>query len=266
MASQRRHNRPRKARGRFRGLYRILAILAALAALTAACVVFFRVQTVRVEGSGRYTPEDILQVSGIRQGDYLALLNTTRITRQLRAELPYLEYSVIRRVLPDTVVIVVEESAVSAAVQSQGQWWLINGSGKLLETVPPEVAAQYPTLSGVELLTPTVGVRAMVAQEEENRWSCAMALLSALADRGEQARLNSLDCGTPGVFTVGWDGRYTLLLPTTVEYQPVTSERFRYFLNLLDDALPQLENEGHDLVDFTLWESTGRIYARHSET
>ena len=40
MASQRRHNRRRKTKGRFRALYQVLSILLILIAVTAGCIVF----------------------------------------------------------------------------------------------------------------------------------------------------------------------------------------------------------------------------------
>jgi len=247
------------------GLYRVVAVLLALAAITAGCVVFFRVRTIRVEGSARYSPEEVIAASGLEEGSYLALLDTMRMTRQIRAQLPYVERASIRRQLPDTVVITVEESAVAAAIKSQNQWWLVNGAGKLLETATPEQAAGHTLLTGLELLSPEPGLPAMVAEEEASRWDCAMALFSTLEERGDLEKLNSLDCGSAGQFTAVYNARYTLLLPTTVGYEPTTEENFKHFFTLLDQALPQLEQGGQNLVDFTLWESTGRIYARYAE-
>lgn len=265
MAAQRRHNRRRKARGRFRGLYRLLSIFLILAAVTAACIVFFRVQTVRVEGCIRYTSQDVIRVSGIKAGDYLALLDQARISRQIRAELPYIERASVRRSLPDTVVITVEESLAAAALQFQDQWWLVNSAGKLLEPVTEARLGSYPVISGVELLTPAAGISAVVAEEDENRWGCALALLTALEERGELSKLNSLDCGEGTTFSVRYSEQYTLLLPTTIAYEPITAEQFRYFFSLLDGAMPELLESGRDLVDFTSWEATGRIFARHSK-
>lgn len=262
MAERRRHNR-RKKRGRMGGLYRVIAVLLVLAAVGAGCVVFFRVRTVQVEGAVRYMPEEIVAASGVEEGSYLALLDTVSMARQIRAKLPYVERAAIRRVLPDGVVITVEESAVAAAVNSQGQWWLVNSAGKLLEPVDEAGAEGHPKLTGVELITPASGMNAIVNQEEENRWSSALELLRALDARGELAKLSGVDCSTAGSLTVQYGERYTLLFPTSVEYQRVTQEQFAYFLDLLDQAMPQLEEGGQNLVDFTLWESTGRIHARY---
>lgn len=247
------------------GLYRVVAVILALTAITAGCIVFFRVRTIQVEGSVRYTPEDVIAASGLKEGSYLALLDTVTMTRQIRARLPYVERSAVQRVLPDRVVITVEESAVAAAVESQGQWWLVNSAGKLLESVDENGVQGYARLTGIELLTPAPGMTAMVAEEAANRWDSALELMRALEARGELSKLSAVDCTQAGSFTVLYDGRFTLLLPTLVEYQRVTQDRFEYFLTLLDQAMPKLEEGGQNLVDFTLWETTGRIYARYSD-
>lgn len=265
MADRRRYNRRRRVRGRFRGLYRFAVVLLAFAAVLAGCIVFFRVRTVRVEGMSRYTTEEVAAVSGVEEGSYLALLDTARAARQIRSQLPYVERASVRRILPDTVVITVEECSVAIAVQDKSQWWLVNDAGKLLEAVTGQEAAGHPQLTGIELLMPAAGMSVVVSEEEENRWSCALDLLRTLEDRGDLSKLNSLDCSAPGEFTLRYDGRYTLLLPTTVAYEPTTQSEFSHFFALLDEALPELEGGEQDLVDFTLWESTGRIYARRSK-
>lgn len=263
MSDRRRHNR-RRNRGRMGGIYRVAAVILALAAVAAGCIVFFRVRTIRVEGAVRYAPEEVIAASGLKEGSYLALLDTVTMTRQIRAGLPYVERASVQRLLPDTVVITVEESTVAAAVRTQGQWWLVNGAGKLLETVDDSGAEGRPQLTGIDLITPSPGMTAMVAEEEENRWNSALELLRALDARQELSKVSSVDCSTPGSFTLLYDGRFTLLLPTSVKYQRVTQEQFEYFFTLLDQSMPQLEQGGQNLVDFTLWESTGRIYARYS--
>lgn len=263
MAGRRRHNR-RRERRRTGGLYRVIVVLLALAAITAGCIVFFRVRTIEVEGSARYTPEEVVAASGLKEGSYLALLDTVTMTRQIRAQLPYVERAGIRRMLPDTVIITVEESTAVAAVAYQGQWWLVNSAGKLLETVDDSGAQGHPQLTGIELLTPEPGMTAMVSEEEQKRWDGALELVRALEGRGELSKLASVDCSAAGSLTARYGDGLTLLLPTLVEYQRVTGERIEYFLTLLDQAMPKLEEGGQDLVDFTLWESTGRIYARYS--
>lgn len=261
MASQRRHNRRRKTKGRFRALYQVLSILLILIAVTAGCIVFFRVNTITVEGNQKYTQEDIIAASGIQSGDFLAVLNTSRSARLLRTGLPYVEAVSIRRTLPDGVVIRVEECAVAAAVQSDGDWWLINSAGKLLENVSAAQAETHAELTGIELLAPEVGSTAVVAEEDSVRWSAALDFLATLDERGDLDKLDSLECGTPGTFTAQYDGRYTLLLPTAFSKEESSYGRL---MSLLDEFYPTLEEGDQTVVDFTLWEDTGKIFNRRS--
>ena len=88
MARQRRHVSRRGRRGRFRGLYRVLSVLAVAVALVVACVVFFRVNEVTVSGNQRYTALQIVEASGIKLGDNLITLSKSRVAGNLIAKLP----------------------------------------------------------------------------------------------------------------------------------------------------------------------------------
>lgn len=261
MASQRRHNRRRKTKGRFRALYQVLSILLILIAVTAGCIVFFRVNTITVEGNQKYTQEDIIAASGIQNGDFLAVLNTSRSARLIRTGLPYIEAVSIRRTLPDGVVIpgggvcrggggterrglVADQQRRKAAGERQrGQ------------------AETHAELTGIELLAPEVGSTAVVAEEDSVRWSAALDFLATLDERGDLDKLDSLECGTPGTFTAQYDGRYTLLLPTAFSKEESSYGRL---MSLLDEFYPTLEEGDQTVVDFTLWEDTGKIFNRRS--
>ena len=97
----------RRNRGRFGPLFKLLCVLAVIVALTGGATVFFRVETVMVTGSQRYTQEEIIAASGIQVGDNLYALNKVRIDRNIRTQLPYVGELSINRALPSTIVITV---------------------------------------------------------------------------------------------------------------------------------------------------------------
>lgn len=263
MARQRRHNRRRKAGGRFRGLYLCLCALLVLGALFLACVVFFRVQIIQVEGQNRYTQEEIVQASGMKVGDDMLFLDQYRIQRQIRSQLPYVESVRLQRVFPDRVVITVAECHPAAALEEGESWWLVNSSGKLLESVsqPPDGC---PVIDGITLLTPEAGIRALVSEDEQTRWNCALALLTALENREQLSHISRLSCAA-GILTVRYSEAYTLLFPSTIKYASVDVDQFTHFLAVLDEVLDRLDEGEADLIDFTLWESTGQIFTRKSK-
>lgn len=113
MAQERRHkSRSRRRRGRFGFFYKLLSVLLVAAALTTACVVFFRVNNITVIGNSRYTVQEVIEASGIQQGDNLITLSPSRVAARIRLRLPYVSSVSIRRALPDTVVLEIEDACL----------------------------------------------------------------------------------------------------------------------------------------------------------
>ena len=88
MAARRNRHGRRRNRGRFGFLYKLLSALLIFAALLVGCVVFFRVNTVVVSGNSRYAEAEVIQSSGVEQGDNLFALNKYQISRQIYTQLP----------------------------------------------------------------------------------------------------------------------------------------------------------------------------------
>lgn len=259
MAAQRRHNRSRRsrrARGRFRALYQLLAAAAVLIAVAAGCIVFFRAETITVSGNSRYSADEVIAAAGVEQGDYLATLDKNRIARQIRSTLPYVETVSIRRVLPDTVLITVQESAAAAAVQAEGNWWLVNCAGKLLETVPSP--GSRPVLTGLTPVAPAAGSMAVLPEEDAIRWGYAMDFLRALEEREMLGGLTSLDCSSAGSFTAEYGGRFTLIFPSTGDF----GEYLAMFSRAVEEELEESET---GVFDFTHYDTTGKVYFRHDK-
>ena len=73
--ARRRHSNRRRRRGNFGFLYKLLSVLVICAAVVMALTLFFRVDTIEVTGTERYTEKDVIEASGIQLGDNLFLLN-----------------------------------------------------------------------------------------------------------------------------------------------------------------------------------------------
>ena len=84
--ARRRGSARRRRRGSGGFLYKLLSVLLICGCLVAALTLFFRVDTVVITGEKRYTEAEIREVSGVKDGDNLFLLNTLiqgqRITRR----------------------------------------------------------------------------------------------------------------------------------------------------------------------------------------
>ena len=117
MAQHQRKHQRRHRRFRFTKLYGVLSALVILAAVIGGCIVFFKVDTIHVEGNERYTADQIVEAAGVRQGDNMYLLNKFKMIDQIKEKLTYVDDVTIRRKLPNTLNITVDEYTVAAAVQ-----------------------------------------------------------------------------------------------------------------------------------------------------
>ena len=88
----------------------IFIIAAAIVLLVLVLTLFLKVKTVEAVGSILYSPEEIIEASGIEQGENIITLGSGNIEERLRNELPAIEKVRIRKKLPSTVVLEIEET------------------------------------------------------------------------------------------------------------------------------------------------------------
>ena len=253
MARQRRHSRPSRRRGRFSGLYKVLSILLVAAAIIVACVVFFRVNSIEVEGNVRYTAQEIADASGVNTGDNLIALPAGRVSALIRAQLPYVEGVTIQRAYPDGLVIRVTERVAAASVDSAEGRWLISSQGKLLEK--DNGAVRVIQITGMTAVGPYAGGMIQVDETETLTLDYVKELLGVLESHGMLDQCTALDCLSATSMTLNY-GIYRLKLPRGGEYE--------YSIQLAQSALTRGLDEGKiqegqsGLLDLTI--ADGKAY------
>ena len=147
--ARRRGSARRRRRGGSGFLYKLLSVLLICGCLVAAITLFFRVDTVVITGEKRYTEAEIREVSGVKGGDNLFLLNKYQVIRNIAEALPYveLEETRVQRKLPDTLLIEIKECGDPLAWAQDGTVWLVSpparswSSGTRWGIIPPLMAA-----------------------------------------------------------------------------------------------------------------------------
>lgn len=215
MARQRRHSRPKRRRGRFGGIYKVLSVLLIAAAVIVACVVFFRVNTIEVVGNVRYTAEEIIEASGVKAGDNLIALAGGRVSASIRTQLPYVEGVALQRAYPDGLVIRVTERVAAASVDSAEGRWLISTQGKLLEKDNGTI--QTIQIDGLTAVGPYAGGMLQTIEEEGLTLDYVKQLLNALEGHGILLECTALDCAAATSMTLDY-GIYRLKLPRGGDY------------------------------------------------
>lgn len=232
MARQRRHSTRRRRRGRFGGLYRLLSVAAVIAAIIVACVVFFRINVISVQGNSRYTAAEIVEASGLQTGDNLIALPKSRIASLIRSQLPYVESVSIQRILPDEVRLTVRERVAAASVDSGEGRWLISAQGKLLEQAGGE---KVVAVTGLSALAPYAGGMVQVDEDSSATLEYVLALLTELEKKGMLSSCTALDCSAATSMTLTYD-IYKVKLPRRSDYEKL----LKLLLAALDsEQIPQ---------------------------
>ena len=216
MARRRRNKRYR--RGRLTVFLRFLSFLLICAAIVTALILFFKVDTLEVEGNDRYSEEEILEITGIEYGQNLFLLDRQAIAEKITGQLPYIQSVKIRRKLPDTIVIEVAESTAAAAVLSDGEAWLISPKGKLLERVTAAEGEGYLQVTGCTLLLPTEGSTMEFPNDGHITEEQLLALLQALSDRDMTGEAEEIDCSGEEFLVLRYAGRFDVQIPYDADY------------------------------------------------
>lgn len=219
----------RYRRGRFQALTRLLCLALMLGAVAAALTIFFKAETVTVEGNLRYTQDEILAASGIETGDNLFLLNKVAAAQRIYRALPYVESVSIRRGLPSSLFITVTECRAAAAVgDGAGGYWFISTKGKLLEQsgVRPE------GLTLVQGAAAQEGVSGGALRfEDEALCTALLTLLDAAQQQGVLAGLGRVDLSDATRLRFSYLNRFTVELPWDSDY----SRRLRYLLRTVEE-------------------------------
>ena len=95
-------------------------------AIVAALSLFFKADQIFVTGASRYSQQQVLQASGIRQGGNLFLLNKHQAAAAITDQLPYVESVRIRRQLPNALRIEITEDSPAVEIYNEdgkvGEW------------------------------------------------------------------------------------------------------------------------------------------------
>lgn len=237
MAAARGNRKRKRRRGRFAFLFRLLCVLALAAAVFFGATVFFQVGEITVSGNNHYDQEQVIRASGIKVGDNLYRMNKFEVRDAILEELPYVEDVLIRRSLPDTIVITVTEWAAVARIEvpertaagnddgdgGEGeetplsfqeiadQPWLISVGGKLLEVAPED--SRVISVTGITPLGPQPGTMLAVPQDEQVRLEYLLLLLRSLEEQEMLGKVQRISMESDFWLTMRYDGRFDVKIP-----------------------------------------------------
>ncbi len=126
----RRRRRRRRSGG---GFYYFLAVFLTAIGILICINVFCKVEYIEIEGLTKYAPQLVIDGCGIYEGDKLFRIKRDEVEKRLTDEFAYIESVRVKRKLPSTVVLVIEQCEPAACFRDENGYSLINTRGRLLE-------------------------------------------------------------------------------------------------------------------------------------
>lgn len=150
--------RRKRRRKRNRALYYILALIVIVAAgAILSTTVFFQIETITVEGTQRYSAEQIAQYGGVQIGDNLFRINLDQIEEQAVEGCTTLDSIQVRRSLPNTLVFICQEAEAKYGIVGGDQIYILSSAGRIidvtqrLDNYPDLVLLSGPDITGLNI-------------------------------------------------------------------------------------------------------------------
>ena len=250
---------------RDRLIVQLITVTAVVLAIVMGLSVFFKVETITVTGADTYSAWAVREASGISEGDKLLTFSKIRAASQIMANLPYVKGVRIGIKLPDTVNIMIEEESVVYAIKSSdGQWWMMDSDGRVVEQANNAKAATATQVLGVTLEAPAVnqkGIATEMTPSETNelgelipvtttgaqRLTAALQILKALENNDIVGEAASVDVTSTEDIILWYGTRYQVNLGDT--------SRLDYKVDCMNDAILQMSDYQSGVLDisFTIW-------------
>lgn len=216
------------------GFYILLFLIVVAAAVVLSLTVLFKINSVSVTGTSRYTEAQIVQASGIRNGDNLFLIKTGDSAAKIRQQLPYLGKVTVSRAFPTGVKISVEETSEWGAVPFEDGYAILGEDGTVLErTATPSKSCMQ--LKGIALKQAQVGFHAQFS--DATREGVFRTVMAALEKSGLGKQITAADFTKSTKILLTYENRVVLNLgePTDLDY------KFKFADSLLKNNIKKTE-------------------------
>lgn len=218
MTPQRRADtRKRRRRHALILFYIITFIIVIAAAVAVSLTVLFKIDTIQVTGTSRYSAEEIIKATGIQKGENLFLAKTKEASAAVAQKMPYIASAKVTRRLPAQISVQVKAEIVSGAILYQGKYAIVSATGKVLE-LTAKMPQNCPSIKGLELTKAEVGK--MIVYKQASQQTTFNSLTLAISDN-KLDKITSIDMSLPSKILIIYDNRITMNLgpPSDFDYK-----------------------------------------------
>lgn len=224
-----------------------IAGLCVLAVIVGLCVCLFTpifgVSEIYVEGNSAITAEEIVQVSGIKNGQNIFRINTKRIEENLE-KMVYVDDAEIVRKFPARIKIALKESTNDIIIDTPTEFVVTTVDGKVLFKTVDVTELPIPIVKGINVAEAEPGKIIVPADEEKSIQN--MQYIKSFFGSAYWAEIDEFDVSDPSNFMM------IMRSGMRVTYGQIeTLESLERKVKMLDAIIPQVKVTERSYLDLT---------------
>lgn len=235
--------RRRKIFAIYSSMVMVILVIAAFLCLT----VFFKIDSISVEGKTRYSSNEIVDASGISIGTNMILCDTDSGIDDIKKKFPYIENVAIKKNPFNSVTIFVEEAKPTTAIETNGKFYILSAGGKIIEILDTN-KYNVPLIKGAELKKTELS--ATIEYKLDGMNEIINSITEALKSN-EINNVSTIDVTNPSNIKLSYDKRLTVIIgmPDNIDYKIKTAKI------LIND---KLEKDSKGTVDVSMCAEGGK--------
>ena len=127
----RQHQQKKKLRRRV--FYIFLFIAVNIVFISAAFLMLLKIKNINIEGNNRYSAEDILNSLSVSVGENIYKYKANDIEKEIKVALPYIADVEVRRKLPSTLELAIEEKTATMYIKVGSENFILSSDLLVLE-------------------------------------------------------------------------------------------------------------------------------------
>lgn len=144
-----------------------LCVVAVLLLGSLLCMLlFFQIEEIQIDGTDIYTGQDVIELLDIENGDNLFLSSIKASNEDLTRLMPYINDFKIKRKLPDTLIVSVEEAEAVCVAKTDVGYAVLSEDAKVLEHLSA-MPDNMIVLNGLDILDAAPGHVVLTDNEDD---------------------------------------------------------------------------------------------------
>lgn len=180
----------------------------------------FAIKNIYAQNTVYYDKEDIIQASGINNGDNLLFLNTSDIEFKIYKKLPYISSSKVIKLFPDKIKIETKTSSPMYAICHENVYFFFDSNHKFLEN-KEQMIPEIPVVKGINFSVSEDDSKAIYEDSELEE----IILIVINAFKNNLLSLEEIDLSDKNNIIALYDNRIKIILGSKedIDYKVLTA-------------------------------------------